>query len=500
MIKRLLLVVAAVTIVAFVAVAGTAYWLFSRDGFRTALESQASSWLGHPVKIGGAKAQLFPRIAVQLTGIAAGERSELTLDEVQISADLRPLFSGRIENADVRVSGSVIDMPLPFALPQTADEDGARAQDAGAVRIVSIRSISLRSVRLRSRGREVVVSGESALKDDTLVVERFTADAGGTTLSAEGTIALSPRIDARMKASADRLDLDELLALADAFSTTSNAKGKSAAKPMRIQAMLQAQEATAAGVQARNLSTELAVDGDAVSLKPLSFELFGGRYDGALSARMGKRLSATLESRISHLDVAQLAAFGGSPDTITGTLSGTGTFKGSGDDMAGLLRELRGSATAEIVDGNIRRLHLVRTVILFFGRPAPDTGEGTDRFERISAAFALADRVVRAHQFSLHSNDADITGTGSLDLDTDALDGRAEVLLSEALSAQAGTDLYRYTRQGNRVLLPAAIGGTLAKPRLTIDLAAAAKRGIQNEIGRRIGDLFKGLGGSPEQK
>ena len=86
-----------------------------------------------------------------------------------------------------------------------------------------------------------------------------------------------------------------------------------------------------------------------------------------------------------------------------------------------------------------------------------------------------------------------MTGTGTLNLDSDALSGRVDVTLSEALSAQAGTDLIRYTREGNRVVLPAAIGGTLEMPRLTIDVGAAAKRGIRNEAGRRIKGLLDGL-------
>ena len=100
--------------------------------------------------------------------------------------------------------------------------------------------------------------------------------------------------------------------------------------------------------------------------------------------------------------------------------------------------------------------------------------------------------MLRAQAFSIRSPDADIAGTGSLNLDTEMLDGRADLVLSEALSAQAGTDLY--TREGNRVLLPASIGGTLPMPRLTIDAAAAAKRGLRNEIERRLKGVLEGFG------
>jgi hypothetical protein len=475
-------------------VAASAYWLFSRDGFRRALEAQATSWIGAPVHIGSARARFLPRIAVQLRDIRVGDPSQLTLDTVEFAADVRPLFAGRIENADVFVSDSRIDMPLPFALPEATDPSAA-ALPAAPVRIVSIRSIALRDVRLRSRGREIVVSADSSLDDTTLALRRFEAEAGGTTLAADGVIVLSPRIDARLNATANRLDVDELVALAAAFTPESTGGQTGQGKGVRIVAGISAEQATAGAVRMRRFTTELTVDGNAIAMNRLGFEMFGGRYEGAVGARLGAPLAATIESRTTDLDVAQLATFGGAPDTITGRLSGAGTFTGSGADVTQLLHDARGSGTAAIVDGSIRRLHLVRTVVLFFGRPAPDAEEATDRFDRLDVTFSLANRVLRAQTFSLRSADADMVGEGSLNLDTDALDGRADIVLSEQLSAQAGTDLYRYTREGNRVVLPASIGGTLTMPRLTIDAGAALKRGLRNEIERRLKDLLDGVGG-----
>jgi uncharacterized protein involved in outer membrane biogenesis len=491
-VRRLSLALVAALVI-LVAVAGAAaYWFFARDGFRRALESQATAWIGQPVRIAAARAQFLPRLAIQLEGIRVGDPEQLSLDDVELAADIRPLFAGRIENADVRVADTRIDMPVPFGLPQP---DGNSTGDAeAAVRIVSVQSITLRNVRLRSRDREIVVSADSSLDATTLTLRQFTAETGGTTLVAEGTVALSPRVDAQLKATANRLDLDELIALAAAFAPEPAAGPATNRPPLRMAAAISAGQATAGTVQMRQFTAELGLDGDSMALNRLRFEMFGGRYEGAMTARLGTRLSATLESRVADLDVAQLAAFGGVPDAISGRLSGAGTFAGSGADVTGLLRGARGSGTAAIVDGNIRRLQLVRTVILFFGRPAPDAGEGTDRFDRLDAEFSLANRVLRAQAFSLRSPDADIAGTGSLNLDTEVLDGRADLVLSEALSAQAGTDLYRYTREGNRVVLPAAIGGTLAMPRLTIDAAAAARRGLRNEIERRLKGVLDGFG------
>jgi hypothetical protein len=259
---------------------------------------------------------------------------------------------------------------------------------------------------------------------------------------------------------------------------------------MKVVAQLKADTATAAGVQVTQFTTNMSLDGNRFTMSPMTFGLFGGSYDGSLTGRLGGSMSATLKSHLKGLDVAQLAAFGGSPDTITGTLSGEGTFSAQGDDMAAILASANGRGSASIVDGTIKRLNLVRTVVLFFGRPAPETAAATDQFERIDASFSLAKQILRADTFSMHSRDADLRGSVTLNLETRALDGTIDMILSEELSAQAGTDLARYTQERNRVVLPASVGGTLEQPRLTINAAAALQRGITNEIGRRLRELF----------
>jgi hypothetical protein len=74
------------------------------------------------------------------------------------------------------------------------------------------------------------------------------------------------------------------------------------------------------------------------------------------------------------------------------------------------------------------------------------------------------------------------------------LDGAIDMSLSEELSKQAGTDLARYTREGDRIVLPARLGGNIQSPRITIDAAAAAKRGLRNEVQRRLKGILGGFG------
>jgi uncharacterized protein involved in outer membrane biogenesis len=493
----LYLVIAAVVVV--LCATGLVYWFFSGDGLRRAIEQQATAWLGQPVTVGRASAGLFPRTAIHLGDVRIGDPVRVTLADVDVSTDFRELLSRRIQDAAITIANSRIEMPLPFSIP--AGDDGTppapgSGTSGSAVEIVSIRTIVLDDIVIVSRGKEVRVSAESSLAGNRLTLSRFEARSGTTTLDAQGEVELAPSVAAQLRAKANKLDVDELLALADAFTPPQPSRRPAArpSAPMKIAARVSAETATAGGVEVKQFATDLEVSGDRVVLSPLTFQLFGGRYQGSIIAQLGNALSLAIKSRLQDVNVAQLAAFGGSPDTISGTLTGAGTFSGTGADVAAVLKSARGNGTATISDGAIRRLNLVRTIVLFFGRPASDTAEGTDQFERIDASFSLANQIFRADAFSLRSRDVDIVGTGTLNVDTQALDGALDLSLSEELSKQAGTDLLRFTREGNRVVLPARMAGTIAAPRIAIDAAAAAKRGLRNEVQRRLKGILEGFG------
>lgn len=491
--KIILFVLATVVIIVGLATAA-AYWFFSGDGVRLAIEQQASAWLGQPVHVRRASAQIFPRAAINLADIRVGEPARLTLADVQLSTDFRALINRRIEDATITLANSRIELPLPFSLPESDGETADTPSTNGGIKIVSIRAIVLRDIRIVSRGREIRASAESALAGDKLTLRRFTAQSGSTSLDAEGEAVLAPNMDAKLRVKANKLDVDELLALADAFTPPpSKTAARRSVTPPRIAARISAEKGSAAGIEVQQLAGDLEVVGDRIVLSPLSFQLFGGRYQGSLNANLGKAMSLALRSRIENLDVAKLAAFGGAPDTISGTLTGAANVSGDGADVASVLTAARGMGTASVVNGEIKRLNLVRTVVLFFGKPAPEQATATDTFERMDASFSLARQIFSADAFSMHSSDVDLVGMGTLNTATKALDGGADLSLSEALSKQAGNDLQRYTREGNRVVLPAKIGGTLAGPRLSIDAAAALRRGLRNEVQRRLGDILGGF-------
>ena len=230
--RRILIIVAA-TIVAVLLVATVGlYWFFSGDGMRRALEQQATAWLGQPVKIKAARGQLFPRPGIGLSGVEVGEPVRLTLSSVDLSTDLRRIAQStnrRCQGRDLRQHHSDA-AAVRDSRRQDALEQSTSPPHEAECRVVSVREISLRDVRIRSRGREVRVSADSSLNGNHLTLSRFTADSGSTSLQVKGEAELEPRVDAKLRATANKIDLDELLALADAFTPERRAARRGASR------------------------------------------------------------------------------------------------------------------------------------------------------------------------------------------------------------------------------------------------------------------------------
>jgi hypothetical protein len=112
----------------------------------------------------------------------------------------------------------------------------------------------------------------------------------------------------------------------------------------------------------------------------------------------------------------------------------------------------------------------------------------------MASTLAVGGRMLSTKDLTFASRDVDMTGEGTLSLATQAVDFRTNVILSPELSAQAGRDLYRVAHEGDRVVLPARITGTVASPTVFVDVQAALQRAIRNRAQDELKNLFDSLG------
>jgi hypothetical protein len=495
-VRRALIVIA----VLLVLLAGGLYvastHVLASDYARRALEQQLSAQLGQPVHIGALSAAIYPHVAVDLDDVTIGTPAAMTLAHVRFVTGARALFSRTISDAELIIRNSRLTLPLPVSVLPANTATSTTPRGPG-VTVASIRVLSLENVELVAPPHVLRVDLEASIAGDRLEIASLSLRGSPAKIQGKGALSSMARVEGALEVKADPLDLDELMAIASALTTTAGgAQQKHESRtPMRMTVILTATKGQFATYTFGDLSTTIQLATGTVTLAPLAVRTLGGQFTGHLE--MDTRTPAPqlrLSGRVDGLDVATLMKANGIAGGITGTMGGSLTLSAAGTDAATVLQTAHGTIAAAITNGTLEHLDLVRTVVLAFGKPSgvPPEGSGS-AFTRLGGTFAMASRVVTSDNVSLASRDFDVNGHSRLQLSTGALDARGDVALSRELTAQAGTDLRRYAQEDGRVIVPATVDGTIDRPHVSVDVGAAMKRALQNELQRRTKTLFEGL-------
>ncbi|MDP1570911.1 MAG: AsmA-like C-terminal region-containing protein [Vicinamibacterales bacterium] len=519
MLKKVAIGIVALVIVGGLGIVVLARTVLTGDAVRTALAAQVSDAIGQPVSIGGIGASVYPRVTIDLTDVAIGQPARIQLRSLHLGAGLGALFSRRIEQAAIRIDGARLELPLPdlgaasagSAPPETP---GVASTEPPSVEIVSIDEIVLTNVEVVSGGRTLRGDIELLPQGHGVQLRRVSLVADDARVEMTGAITSLSPLEGRIDAVAGEVDFDQLLAfMTDFASTTEPSTGPGTGLDGRLTFTLALDRATTGGLALSEVSATALVTADAVRLEPLTFGVFGGRYDGTMAIAMSVPPQFEWRATVRGIDADALMTFGESPDTISGTLEGSVALNGSGAEMAQAMRTARGTARVDIADGAVEGLGLVRTFvtatsgrggILTSARTAAGAGGAAaeaERFSHLGASLTFADGLMRTSDFTMTSTDVELTGAGTITLASMTTDLTGQARLSEALSKEAGTDFYRYAQEGGRITLPAIITGPMEHLSVRIDVGDAASRAIRNRaaeeaqkvIERNVPNRLRGL-------
>ena len=346
---------------------------------------------------------------------------------------------------------------------------------------------------------------ESSLSGDRLAVSRLRVRSEKTSIEGTGEFSSLAARRGVFTTTADPLDLDEVLTIASAFSRPASgdaspvAQGPPLALDVRVE--VKAPRGRLLGIDFTDLATTIALARGGVTLEPFGVGVFGGTVDGRLTVDTSSESSrVAVSAAVTSIDVARLAAFAGSSGVITGRLGGRIDLQASGGTPDAVFRTAGGRATLASRTAPCLGSTLVGPVIRAFGTAGGATAAATpasrsNAFSSIRGTFTLANGVLRTSDLAMASRDLDVKGQGTVRVEGAWVDMKADLILSEALTSEAGRDLVRYAREGNRVVLPATIRGGLASPSVSIDVQAAAARALRNtvedEVKKGLGRLFK---------
>jgi uncharacterized protein involved in outer membrane biogenesis len=500
-----------------VASVGLFFWarsVFTQDTVRTTLAAQLSKSLGQPVAVGGIGAAIYPRVTVNLTDVTIGQPPRIQVKTLHVGTDFRALLSRRIEHAALRLTGAQVELPLPdFAFASPSDPAAGESSSSAPVEIVSIDEIVLSDVEIKSGARTLRGDIEMVPQGNGVTLRRVSLAAENTTIDITGQITDLSGPVGELTVKADQLNFDRLLAFVSDFAGHAGLGATGAAPaptpqaakapPMNIAVSLDADGATMGTLVLDMLSGKARVTSNAMTLEPVSFGIFGGRYDGSLTLSLGSMPDFRLNAVLAGVDMAAATKFAGSPDTITGRLSGKINLSGRGMDAVNALNSARGTARVDITKGTVKNLGLVRTVVTSTsgrsGASAKSASGPNESFDRLGATLAVANGSASTQDLRFESPDLLLSAAGGLRLDGSAINLAGQVQLSNELTQQAGRDLVRYTQEQGRVTLPATITGSAENPQVRIDMTKVATRAITNKateeaqkvLRRNLDGLFK---------
>lgn len=515
-------VVAGAVVVLLLGGAGAFFWarsIFETDVVRQALAAQLSKALGQPVTVGGAKATIYPRVTISLRDVTVGGQREITMQSLDVGTALGALFSRRIEHATLHVANAHLTLPLPD-LHLASASSSESADSSSPVTLVSIDEVQLTGIDIVSHGRtlhgdvELVPHGTTGV---TIKKVALTADAAAINAVGEITSLAGPV--GTLTVTAGNLDLDQLIVFASDFAAGSSASpatagaeaapasgsatptpGSTTTSTADVTVTLTADRASMSGVTLSTLTGTAKLQGNRLTIEPMSFGLFDGTYTGTLAAVLGSIPTFTWKAALKNVDMNAVTTFAGSPGTITGRLSGQVNVEGSGLDAAAAMKTARGTGAVTIVNGTVKNLALVRAAVAATSLDpqaviAASQTSHDEPFSELGTSISMAGGTASTPDLHFVSPDIRLEAGGALRLDGSAVNLIGTVELSEALTKQANATFVRVAAQNGKINLPITIRGNAGKYALEIDTATVAKRAATNELKTRTDQAVKsGLG------
>lgn len=361
------------------------------------------------------------------------------------------------------------------------------------------------------------VSAVATMRDATVSVDGLRARVGDSDFAGTLEFAMGDRPVVEFALESQRADLGELFGLvggSEDEGTDQTTPSDSDRFVARVVAggSLKVAEGSWINLRFRNLEARLRFENGVATLDPVSMGLYDGRFSGRLVSDVARTPpSVEFSGEAENIDMDPFVTDQtGMGDTLKGRFSGRVTGQGAGTDQASVVRSLEGEGVARIIDGQLGKLDVLRSVGQVAGvlgqrtlaNIASDSAAGATQFSQLAGDFRIGSGVLSFDSVLLQSAAFDLTGAGAVDMISSVMDGTFQIQFSPQVSAwmkQEGSraaELF-WDSASDRVVLPLGLKGPLDSARASVDWGAAAegaaRRAVERELNDALGDI---LGGS----
>ncbi len=320
-----------------------------------------------------------------------------------------------------------------------------------------------------------------------------------------GTLALRPGEAAltSFDLGFDAIDLDRYLE-PESATATDKSGGDAAAEPdipvetlrdLHLDGSLRFGKVVYEKLQLANVSARIRAKDGRLRFDPLSADLYGGKYAGAIAVdATGPTAALTLEQKLNAVQIGGPLRDVFQTDKLTGALTGSVSAQAKGNTSDALLASLDGTVALKLADGvylGTDLWHEIRKARAAFRREAPPPAPAEPRttIEAMEFAGDIRDGVMVSDQLTGQIPFIRMGGQGTMNLIAETLDYKLEAEVFAAPTFEDGTTFDDLTG----LAIPLTLKGAMADPSVRVDIRKLASNLAQGKLKQRLLDRL-GLG------
>jgi AsmA protein len=360
-------------------------------------------------------------------------------------------------------------------------------------------------VTTRPGARPIPLSGNATLEYDAKAAHLSNLDAKIDHSTVRGSAAVTNLTTGAMSfdLSIDQIDLDRYLPAKTAKAAARPAQQARAAqtqqptelptsalKTLQLDGKLAIGSATVYGMKLSQVQVGLSADGGVLRINPAMAKLYNGSSTGNVTLDAHGAIPVLhLDENLTGVDVQPLLEAFARFNRVSGRGNVTLNVTAQGNTTTAMLSSLDGHAAADLTNGAISGLDLWAAInsaaALVQKHSLPSGGMGNStRFDAFKASADLTHGVAATKDLDIASGDLHVTGQGTANLVTEAVNYRVSATVLSGPSAGAAL-----------ATVPLLISGTMTHPSVRPDTQALVKSVARQQLQKHKGQIENKLRG-----
>ncbi|MBV8570127.1 MAG: AsmA family protein [Acidobacteriaceae bacterium] len=239
-----------------------------------------------------------------------------------------------------------------------------------------------------------------------------------------------------------------------------------------------------------NVHATVKMNNGVAQLAPLTAGIFGGQETGTITIdTKPARPPCSINMQFTGVDTnALLSAVSSAKDTLYGSLAAQANLSFIVDSSANLAGTLNGTVNFDVTNGHLKNINILNEVsrIGKFLNAAPVQAAGGTDLKKFSGTLTINHGVATTNNLAAVLDQGSLSGKGSLNLASNAVDMHVNAVLANSISKSVGgtgvggfLNTALANKQGELVI-PVTITGNMSHPVVTPDTQAIAEMKMKN--------------------